>query len=131
MVSSCHVWLDCDRVNCWFPRPLVVDAQDTNLWKTHDGSTLRLWSIVLILTRDMTDSRAAPPGRDVKQDSGMQATSQDRVKNSDNPAPTPVDLADEVKGMYRLLDLISESGSNGYGKDSDPSRPRRDGSSGT
>ncbi|KAI9443938.1 hypothetical protein H4582DRAFT_1807523, partial [Lactarius indigo] len=26
----------------------------------------------------------------------------------------PVDLADEVVGMYRLMDLISESGSNGY-----------------
>jgi hypothetical protein len=76
----------------------------------------------------MTDSRSAPPGGDVKQIFGIQATSQERVKNNhDNPTPTPVDLADEVKGMYRLLDLISESGSNGYGKDSDPSRPRRDG----
>ncbi|KAI9443823.1 hypothetical protein H4582DRAFT_1807697 [Lactarius indigo] len=37
-----------------------------------------------------------------------------RAKNNDKPAPTPVDLADQVKGMYRLLDLISESGSNGY-----------------
>ncbi|KAI9443812.1 hypothetical protein H4582DRAFT_1039790 [Lactarius indigo] len=37
-----------------------------------------------------------------------------RAKNNDNPAPTPVDLADQVKGMYRLLDLISESGSDGY-----------------
>lgn len=27
-----------------------------------------------------------------------------------------MDLVDEVTGMYRLLDLISESGSNGYGK---------------
>jgi hypothetical protein len=39
-----------------------------------------------------------------------------RMKNSDNSASTSVDLADEVKGMYRLLDLISESGSSGYGK---------------
>ena len=30
--------------------------------------------------------------------------------------PQPVDLADRVKGMYRLLALIGESGSNGYGK---------------
>jgi hypothetical protein len=29
---------------------------------------------------------------------------------------TVVDPTDNVKGMYRLLDLISESGSNGYGK---------------
>ncbi|KAH9030787.1 hypothetical protein EDB85DRAFT_1403300 [Lactarius pseudohatsudake] len=46
----------------------------------------------------------------------MKNGDRNRVKNNDNPAPTPgpVDLADEVKGMFRLLDLISESGSNGY-----------------
>jgi hypothetical protein len=46
-----------------------------------------------------------------------------RVLNTDRqdlqgqvPTPTPMgDLADKVKGMYRLLDLIGESGSNGYG----------------
>ena len=31
-------------------------------------------------------------------------------------AATSVDLANEVKGMYRVLDLINESGTNGYGK---------------
>ncbi|KAI0250891.1 hypothetical protein BJV78DRAFT_528526 [Lactifluus subvellereus] len=30
------------------------------------------------------------------------------------PSTIPIDLADQVKGMYRLLDLICESGSNGY-----------------
>ena len=30
---------------------------------------------------------------------------------------SPLDLAGAVKGMYRLLDLINESGSNGYGKE--------------
>ena len=29
---------------------------------------------------------------------------------------TLTDLSGKVKGMYRLLDLIEESGSNGYGK---------------
>jgi hypothetical protein len=29
-----------------------------------------------------------------------------------------IDPAENVKGMYRLLDLIGESGSNGYGKGS-------------
>jgi len=29
----------------------------------------------------------------------------------------PMDLADKIKGMYRLLDLISESGSNGCGNE--------------
>jgi hypothetical protein len=32
------------------------------------------------------------------------------------PATTPVDLAEKIKGMYRLLDLTGESGSNGYGE---------------
>jgi hypothetical protein len=45
---------------------------------------------------------------------------QKRVTKSDNPASAPVDLADKVKGMYRLLDLISESGSNGYGMNPRP-----------
>ncbi|KAI0246219.1 hypothetical protein BJV78DRAFT_1286673 [Lactifluus subvellereus] len=36
-------------------------------------------------------------------------------QNHQVPTPTPVvDLAEKVKGMYRLLDLIGESGSNGY-----------------
>jgi hypothetical protein len=28
-----------------------------------------------------------------------------------------MDLAEEFKGTYRLLDLVSESGSNGYGNE--------------
>jgi hypothetical protein len=32
------------------------------------------------------------------------------------PPTTPVDLAEKVHGMYRLLDVVSESGSNGHGK---------------
>jgi hypothetical protein len=28
-----------------------------------------------------------------------------------------MDLAEKIKGMYRLLDLISESGSNGCGNE--------------
>jgi len=29
---------------------------------------------------------------------------------------TPLDPIEKVKGMYRLLDLIGESGSNGYSR---------------
>jgi hypothetical protein len=32
----------------------------------------------------------------------------------------PMDLAEKIKGMYRLLDLISESGSNGCGNEPFP-----------
>ena len=39
------------------------------------------------------------------------------VQNSKVPPPLPMDLAESIKGMYRLLDLISESGSNGCGND--------------
>ncbi|KAI0250874.1 hypothetical protein BJV78DRAFT_526274 [Lactifluus subvellereus] len=39
----------------------------------------------------------------------------DRKDEQNNPAPRPLplDLAEAINGMYRLLDLISESGSNG------------------
>src|SRR6266404_1190091 len=91
---------------------VVVDAQDP---RSTDGCSI-------------ADLHATPPGADFKQDLGIRSTShvqgsdghsdfdQSRMKNNDNPTPTPVDLADKVKGMYRLLDLISESGSNGYGE---------------
>ncbi|KAF8267057.1 hypothetical protein EI94DRAFT_1731643 [Lactarius quietus] len=60
----------------------------------------------------------APSGSEVKQafgkDFGVLEAPQVQVENDEDLAPIPVDLADEVEGMYRLLDLISESGSNGY-----------------
>ena len=37
-----------------------------------------------------------------------------------DPPPLLMDLAEEIKGMYRLLDLISESGSNGCGNEHFP-----------
>ncbi|KAH9165762.1 hypothetical protein EDB89DRAFT_2008009, partial [Lactarius sanguifluus] len=45
---------------------------------------------------------------------GLLDASQIQDRNDDELAPIPVDLADEVEGMYRLMDLISESGNNGY-----------------
>ncbi|KAH9166548.1 hypothetical protein EDB89DRAFT_2232826 [Lactarius sanguifluus] len=78
-------------------------AVATDSWKTHDSNP-----------------RSAPLGGDVEQDFGLQDTfhtrdgDQNYAKNNDNPVPILVDLVDEVKGMYRLLDLISESGSDGY-----------------
>ncbi|KAH9023071.1 hypothetical protein EDB83DRAFT_2527400 [Lactarius deliciosus] len=79
----------------------LVDAHATDSWKTHDSTP-----------------RSAPPV-DVEQDFGIQIhfTFKNYAKNNDNPVPTLVDLADEVKGMYRLLDLVSESVGDGYGKD--------------
>ena len=32
-----------------------------------------------------------------------------------HPSVTPIDPVEKIEGMYRLLDLIGESGSNGYG----------------
>jgi len=39
-----------------------------------------------------------------------------------DPAPLalPIDLVEKIQGMYRLLDLISESGSNGCGNEPFP-----------
>ncbi len=65
--------------------------------------------------QDITDPHTtAPSVSEVEQDFGA---SQIQVKNDDEVAPISQDLADEVDGMYRLMDLISESGSNGYGKE--------------
>jgi hypothetical protein len=50
------------------------------------------------------------------QDVEMLDVPQIQAKNDVDLEPIPVDLADEVEGMYRLMDLISESGSHGYGK---------------
>ena len=63
-----------------------------------------------------SDAHAAPSGSNVKIDLEVPGEHQIQ-KNDDDLAPIPVDLADEVEGMYRLMDLISESGSNGYGKE--------------
>jgi len=35
--------------------------------------------------------------------------------NNNNPPSFRMDLAEEIRGMYHLLELISESGSNGCG----------------
>ena len=50
------------------------------------------------------------------QDVEMLDAPQIQTKNDVDVEPIPNDLADEVEGMYRLMDLISESGSHGYGK---------------
>jgi hypothetical protein len=47
-------------------------------------------------------------------DSAGKVSHNNRVRVS---RPLAKDLAKEIKGMYRLLDLISESGSNGCGKE--------------
>ncbi|KAH8993666.1 hypothetical protein EDB83DRAFT_2325213 [Lactarius deliciosus] len=75
---------------------ITVDSQLTPVWQTPGISDINI-----------TNPHAVP--HRVEQDSRMQGTSQIRVTNA-----TSMDLADEVKGMYRVLDLISESGSNGY-----------------
>ena len=73
------------------------------------------------------DPHFAPSGSGINQDSGVLGTSQIQVKDDDDLASIPVDLAGEVEGMYRLMDLISESGSNGYGKEPSNSRSLREG----
>ena len=55
------------------------------------------------------------PYRDeAMQDLRIQGPSQIQANNE--LTSESADLADEVKGMYRVLELISESGTNGSGK---------------
>jgi hypothetical protein len=64
---------------------------------------------------------AASNGQSTRQDFDRQMDSSRKKgqnKIPDPPPPTlPIDLAEKIKGMYRLLDLISESGSNGCGNE--------------
>ena len=58
--------------------------------------------------------------RDATQDTGNAKDEDTGRKNEQNnrvPRPLPLDLVEGINGMYRLLDLISESGSNGCGKE--------------
>ncbi|KAH9046371.1 hypothetical protein EDB83DRAFT_2295029 [Lactarius deliciosus] len=63
-------------------------------------------------TRDGSDKRGPSGGNG---DTGDKARANEKTtQKSENTQPLPLDLALAVKGMYRLLDLINESGSNGY-----------------
>jgi hypothetical protein len=67
---------------------------------------------------------AASTGQSTRQDSDGQMDSSGKKGQNKIPDPPsltlPRDLAEKIKGMYRLLDLISESGSNGCGNEPFP-----------
>ncbi|KAH9054525.1 hypothetical protein EDB87DRAFT_1580466 [Lactarius vividus] len=86
-----------------YPPPTDTDT----LGITADAQATPVWQTPGIGDANITNPHAVP--HRVEQNSRMQGTSQIRVNNA-----TSIDLADEVKGMYRVLDLVSESGSNGY-----------------
>lgn len=50
-------------------------------------------------------------------DSRMDSSGEKGQNKIPDPAPLtlPIDLSEKIKGMYRLLDLVNESGSNGCG----------------
>lgn len=79
----------------------------------------KMWCIVINLRT--TDPYVAPSGSGSMQDSMQDVERLDapqiQAKSDVDIESIPVDLADEVEGMYRLMDLISESGSHGYGKE--------------
>jgi hypothetical protein len=69
----------------------------------------------------LVDSAAASNGQPTWQDFDGQIDSSGKNKFPEVPPPTlSMDLAEKIKGIYRLLDLISESGSNGCGNDPFP-----------
>jgi hypothetical protein len=64
----------------------------------------------------------ASNGQSTQQDDGQMDSSgkkgQSKIPDLPRRSLTqPMDLAEKIKGMYRLLDLISESGSNGCGNE--------------
>ncbi len=67
---------------------------------------------------------AASNGQSTRQDfDGQMDSSGKKGQNKipdPQPLPFPMDLAEKIEGMYRLLDLIRESGSNGCGNEHFP-----------
>ena len=67
---------------------------------------------------------AASNGQSTRQhfDGQMDSSGKKGQNKILGPAPLtlPMDLAEKIKGMYRLLDLFSESGSNGCGNEPFP-----------
>ncbi len=69
---------------------------------------------------------AASNGQSTRQDFRVDGQMYSSGKKGQNKIPDPphlalpMDLAEKIKGMYRLLDLISESGSNGCGNEPFP-----------
>ncbi|KAH9059728.1 hypothetical protein EDB87DRAFT_1831890 [Lactarius vividus] len=94
--------------------PPNISPDDDVVHQT-SGTTVDAQTSNAVETRS-TDPRTSLSGIDGEQDLGVLDVSQTQIQdmNDDELAPIPVDLADEVEGMYRLMDLISESGSNGY-----------------
>ena len=94
---------------------VIVATQVANASQTHRSSVYLIFHNVVVHRFKFevnTDSHAAP-----SRIRGVLGASRVQVNNGDELTQFPLDLADEVKGMYRLMDLISESGSNGYGGD--------------
>ncbi|KAI9443965.1 hypothetical protein H4582DRAFT_1049491 [Lactarius indigo] len=97
------------------PNISTEDFSPTDTVHQTSGTTVDTQASNATATRGIdshTDPHTSPP--DISQDLGVLGASQNQDRDDDELAPLPVDLADEVEGMYRLMDLISESGSNGY-----------------
>ncbi|KAH9164610.1 hypothetical protein EDB89DRAFT_2139313 [Lactarius sanguifluus] len=63
-------------------------------------------------TRDVSDKRGHSGGNGHSGDKAH--ANKKTTQECTNTQPLPLDLAMAVKGMYRLLDLVNESGSNGF-----------------
>ncbi|KAH9008178.1 hypothetical protein EDB83DRAFT_2323302 [Lactarius deliciosus] len=63
-------------------------------------------------TRDISDKRGHYSGNGHTGDKAH--ANKKTTQECTNTQPLPLDLAMAVKGMYRLLDLVNESGSNGF-----------------
>jgi len=68
--------------------------------------------VTLFVVSGQSGGSEQPGDGDIRVDNFKKVT-----QKTANSQPRPLDLATSVKGMYRLLDLINESGSNGSGKD--------------
>ena len=74
-------------------------------------------SILSGVTEEISNAQTRTPTGPIR----LEALDSDSVgkefHNNRVPRPLAMDLAEEIRGMYRLLDLVSESGSNGCGNE--------------
>jgi hypothetical protein len=95
---------------------LIWPSTSGEYWRVLLLSVITLFSLILSFIDErpsnVSNAQIQIPGSHVEL-----ARKDSQSQNNNIPRRLSMDLAEEIKGMYRLLDLISEFGSNGCGNE--------------
>ncbi|KAI9434837.1 hypothetical protein H4582DRAFT_1855657 [Lactarius indigo] len=106
---------DMDSSTSYAPPTLFPDqpsAMDVDNSGDQQDDTSQAQPDPDLKTRDGSDNKGPSGGNGHTGDKAR--VNEKTTQKGANTLPLPLDLAMAVKGMYRLLDLINESGSNGF-----------------